>query len=490
MIHFVCNVPLLLLRVLVSGLLMGWVGGLAQPAYEASWRAGLMATSQNPASVVAAPFRYEILLGSADLYAQNTLFETNDLQRFLPNNLLTNLVNQPNNLFLFTGIQTPPFYANQADNWYASNLHRIQGPGIAWRIKSNPDMMERGLARMAFSIRVERNELIQLNDMSRELAQAFVNGFPASPAEQITDDRFELRVQEWDGLALSYGLSLGRGNKLLHLAIGGKLLSIGNFMEFQAYNTTVGLSSGNAVSLQSDSVVFSYNPSFARAVSAQGNPLRRWNNFEYSWGVLGELGLIYQVLDYQRQVRFEIGASVQDVGAVQFWNLNRTSYRLEATEVTRDDIAASTEAGVDGIDMLLDSLGTDTAFLGSGVTERLPLILTGHAKLRIGQKWGLHLRGNFRRVTFESPWETLFRATLSYETKGLSFFLPVSSTLVLPSPSALELRPRLGLFLSLGDRLIVGSNDILTTMFYSSIRQGVAASHLFVGLHFPIKSEI
>jgi hypothetical protein len=450
-----------------------------------------MAASQNPASFVAGPHRYELLIGSADLSARTSLFNTNAPNQFLPYLLLPNLVASPGNLLLFTRINHGDVTTSRADQWSASNQHRIQGPGFAWRIRVNPDWMERGLARMAFSIHVARHELIQLRGLDRELAQAFASGFAPSQVagRTFTDDQFEVKVTEWDALALRYGLSWGKGKQLLHLAVGGNLLSVGNVMSFRAYQSQLSFGADQSLSLRSDSVSLAYNPSFARALSADGNPYRRWNHFEYSWGLSGEIGLIYQVTDYQRKTRFELGASVQNVGLVQYWNLTHTQYRVAPTTVSQAWAGSQLQDGVAGIRTLLDSLATDTSNLGTGITERLPLILTAHAKLRIARQWGLHLRGNAQQLDSSAPWETLLRATISYEGDRWQLFVPLSTTLALPLAGSPTLRPQLGIFISLKDRLVLGSNDVLTNLIYSSIRDGVTATHLFVGLHFPLKPE-
>jgi len=473
------------------------------PAYEASWHAGMFGISQNPAAIAAASSRGEFLLGGINLSAQNNLFETDEIEQFFPTRLLGGLSQGPDSLAFLTDPAWEGFSPKGEGSWFASQQNQFQALGGFWRLETDPDWVERGIARRVFSLRLEREELIQINDVDNGLARAYAQRFNADAltGNSFEDDYFNIRVQSWDALAANFALSFGRGKNLLHFGIGAKLLSAGAFMDLKAYGNRLEFQGNNQLSLQSDSVIFTYNPSFERAV---GNDQweypsiqRRYNNFENAWGVAAEAGLIYQIFNYDRQPVAEVGVALKNIGIIQFWNLNQTRYHLPET-ATNYDLFQSGQMGVDRVNNVLQTLADDTTVLSRGLSERLPLVLASHARFNLGKKgWGVHLRGNFLRTTIDAPWETLVRATLFYERrrqpedtdkkKGRwGIFIPVSSTLVLPSPTTIQLRPRVGLFISYKKRLIIGSNDLLTTMFYSSIRQGVAATHIFIGAHFPI----
>lgn len=474
--------------ILLSSFISFWglVPLLAQHGYEASWKAGLFAIDQNPAVIVSSPQKGEFLLGALNLSAQNNLFETNDLEIFLPHTLFGNLTANLTNLAFITNTRQQGLYANANSNWNASIVHRIQGPGGFWQLKINDNMKERGLLRIAASLRMERHELIQINDMDAELGKGYANRFASNQMTgiSISDDFFSARMQEWDAGALSFGVQIGKGLNLINIAVGAKLLSAGSFMDFRAYGTQLQFEPDNRLEVQADSVSFTYNPSFASAANPFGR--RRYGNFENSWGIVGELGIVYQVINQNRLPKFEIGVSIQDFGRIQYWNLSNITYQIPAQTASYESFTSG--FGVDLANRALQNLTIDTLHNATGITEQFPLLLTAHAKMNLGSKgWGLQFRGDFRRETVASSWQTFLRATLGYEGKKASIFFPVSTTLILPSSSSIEWRPRVGVFLTLGDKIVLGSNDVLTTMFYSSTRQGVAASHVFLGLHFPVE---
>ncbi len=478
------------LKLAILVLTLGIAGNchlLAQHGYEASWKAGLLAADQNPAAIAQSPYQREIVLGAVNLTARNNLFQTDEFTSFLPYVLFEDLHPDYQSLAFGTGINSSDFYTRDEDSWYASRQSTAQVLGVNLRI-SNPNWIERGLARGVISFGFERTELFQISDVDAPLAQAYANNFGVTGNPRVSDDFFELRASEWNAMTLNLGVSIGRQKKLLHVVIGGKLMSAGPFMQLQAHNNLFTFGPGNTFSMSSDSIRFAYNPSFNRASSPSTG--RRFLDFENSWGVAGEIGVIYQIFNYDRDPYLEIGASIQDIGAIQFWNLNHHSYRIN--NISTDAPNRNNPQTAEVLNSTFSTLAAEEVALGDGITERLPLRITAHAKYRVlKSKLNIHLRGEARQSWItNATWETLIRGTLSWETKMVSIFVPFTySQLMFSTSPAITREPELGVFISFGEIFMIGSNDLLSSAFYSATRKGVTSSNLFLGLRIPVKSD-
>jgi hypothetical protein len=451
----------------------------AQHAYEASWRAGLMAVDQNPAAIVAAPHRGEFLLGSLNLSAQNEGFETNELSIFAPPMLLRNLSNSLDSLTFLSHIQQAGYRPTASDEWSAHSYARAQGPSALWRLKTNPDLVERGLTRRVFSFRLERLESVQIQGVDAGLAQAYAQNFGGAQllSTQVSGESFSLQVREWDALALDFGISLGRGNHLFHLAGGAKALSAGSFLDVRMYGSEWEFGDNNDLILAADSVVLAYNPSYAAAAAPGGQ--RRFNNYEHSWGIAGEVGIIYQRMNYEREPSLEIGASAQGLGRIQYWNLQHHRYTVPSQTISLGLLQAP--LGVEALQTELAKVANQEETRADGVTESLPIRLTAHGKIRLRKALGIQARADLVQFQAGGDWQTRYRATLCIEKEKTGFYFPLSS--------GQDWNPQLGFLFSWGDVLIVGSNDVLSNLFASITRAGVRQSHIFAGLHFPIKKD-
>ncbi|MEO0584176.1 MAG: DUF5723 family protein [Bacteroidota bacterium] len=472
-------------------LLMGLLQAQPQQAFEASWKAGMLGVNQNPAALVSTPYQGGFMLGSLNLSASNNLFETNNVLQFSPLALGEGLLGPLRQLPFLTGLTQADFFANDAESWSAIGENQIQAVGFYVQ-SSNQDKVERGWQKSVFSLRLERNERYEISGIPAELAKGYVRGLEEMNGVDEQTDFFEVKVREFDALAWNYGVSLGKGKNRLNIVLGGKLLSGSSFMDFRAYNSRFSFNGGKQVTLQADSFVYAYNPSFGSAFAPAGQ--RRFSNNEFSFGLVGELGVIYQVKNISQEPVWEVGLAVRDVGAIQYWNLRNTSFVVP--QQTRSFEPITTLQGADLLDTGLASIAQTRETGPEGVTEALPLRVTAHLKLRLTNSansdagWNVQLRGDFRKDESNPFWESFLRGTLSYESKKLSLFFPVSSTLQFPSSDPIEWTPRAGMYLSIGDVIVVGSNDILTNVYHAATRRGVAATHAFAGLRIPINSKI
>ena len=147
-----------------------------QHGYEASWRAGLSAQQQNPASATASPYRKEIMLGGLGLEASNNLFSTNEPNLFSPSVLAQQLGEGVRGMPFLTHLQGLDGPANLGESWNASHQAYFMGPGASWRLKTDPDWVERGLSRRVFSLRLERHEVSHISDVDPNILQTSLNG--------------------------------------------------------------------------------------------------------------------------------------------------------------------------------------------------------------------------------------------------------------------------------------------------------------------------
>lgn len=452
--------------------------------YEASWGAGIWGMNQNPAATTASVYRSEFSLGFLNMSAKNDRFQTNSFSDFFPAGLVRGLADLSDSQPFTTDLSQGSYslVADPGREWNASTTNKFIGPGGYKRLDLEADWVERGLSRMAFSLWLERSEVFALNGIDESFVDPVIEGL-ASPnlgAYSADDNQFSIQYREWDALALAYGLSLGKGNKLFHIAIGGKLLSAGSYMDLQVYDAAIEQDASLATILSADSVSFAYNPSFEQGLGQGIN--RRFKDFEYSWGVEGNIGLIYQSLNYNREPVFEAGIGVQGIGAIQFWNLTSQTYGYDAEVVTPSDLLVS-QPVVSEFDRVLSTTATSSVTKGPGVTERLPLSITAHAKQRINSALGLQLRAVTYQNYGSDAWQANLRATFTIERKGLSFYLPVSYQL-----GAIQ-NPTTGLYIAISNGLVIGSEDLLSNLYLSATRRGVTASNFFVGLHFPINKD-
>ncbi len=465
------------------------IGGIApmcgQSAYTASWKAGLWGTTLNPATLATSPHKVALSIGSLDVHAQNNLFEANRLNVFGPQQLVGDLFGGLENLTFMTDVASGAYYPLSTPKWSARHETRAQLLGVQFR-KVNPDLLERGLTRMTFGVRWERNELLMIDEVGAGLAEGYVEGFSSLGATELETDNFSVRKRSWDALALNYGVSLGKGKNLLHIVIGAKLLSAGSFLDFEAFGSKFSFATNDELVLQSDSVRYAYNPSLEGAFSSGG--ARRFDQFEYSFGVAGEIGLIYQVKNLSRTPALEFGVALKDVGLIQYWNLTDRTYLIPPT--TQSYLPGHTLTSAAELTQVLTTVADTSLKRGELTQETLPLHVTLHAKARLWRsKWNLHIMGNFRQDWGQSTWQPWARATLTYESKRLSVFLPVSINPQAPRAIMRAWQPWMGCYVSVGDVLVLGSEDLLSNLYTSATRKGVRGSQVFLGLRIPFKSD-
>lgn len=138
----------------------------AQHSYDVSWKAGILGINQNPAAIATAPYQFGLTLASLDLSAENNLFQSNNFRAFAPTLLIRNLSSKPGSMAFTTNINNNSFAPNNVKSWSAINQSHGQVLGLYFQLKDNPDLFERGLVRRVLSIRLERNELFQIKDLS------------------------------------------------------------------------------------------------------------------------------------------------------------------------------------------------------------------------------------------------------------------------------------------------------------------------------------
>lgn len=452
--------------------------------YEASWGAGILGMSQNPAATTASVYTADFTVGALNISSGNNRFSTNAFAVFSPPSLFRSLGELSSSQPFTNDFQTRPYVTinNPEQEWNAYSNNKFIGPGGFWRLELDADWVERGLSRMTFSLWLERNETVAYTGIDESFIDPITAGLSSTQlgAYEASDDQFSLKYREWDALAINYGISLGRGNKLIHIAIGGKLLSAGSFMNLEIANGSISQNDVGEALLNASSVHFAYNPGFERGIG-QGLD-RRYKNFEYSWGVEGNIGVIYQALNYNREPTFEAGIGVQGIGAIQFWNLTNQTYTFEEDQVSSDDLMI-TQNQVSEFNRVLTSTSSSVVSEGPGITEQLPMSVTLHAKQRINSVLGLQIRAVGYQQYGSTDWHSNLRGTFCIERKGLSIYLPVSYQVG-------DVRtPYAGVYLAIKNSLVIGSEDILSNIFLSATRKGVTHSNLFLGLHFPIKKD-
>ncbi|MEM7656547.1 MAG: DUF5723 family protein [Bacteroidota bacterium] len=447
-----------------------------QQGYEASWRAGLSAQQQNPASATASPYRKEIMFGGLSLAASNNLFSTNVPTQFVPSLLVQQLGMGVRGLPYLTNLRGLDGPAANEGPWNASHQTTIMGPGASWRLKTDPDWVERGLSRRVFSLRLERHEMSQINDLDASLIQPVLHGL-SSDSANWENQSFQLSHREWDALAGGFGLSWGRGNHLVHLGLETKLLSAGSFMEANVHALSADQEADRQLLISADSIQLRYNPSFAEASRPGGQS--RWGDFEYSFGYEVAIGLIYQHINYNREPKLEIGASVQGIGHLQYWNLTSSRYQLDKEILAPEELDAFT-LGAEQANLLLQRLDSNAQLGVNGQRVNLPLRITSHAKYRLSDKWGIQVRADAIQLN-PREWETFLRATLCWEKGKWGFFVPVSASS--------QADPAVGAYLSIGEVLVLGSNDLLTNLVTSANRQGVTHTHFFAAFRIPLQKE-
>lgn len=459
--------------------------GLGQSGgYEASWGAGIWSMNQNPAATTASVYKGEFTLGMMNLSAGNNRFATNNFQDFFPSSLVRGLSDLSDSQPFTTDISHRPYVTLEDAplRWNAGTSNKFIGPGGYWRLDLDADWVERGLSRMSFSMWLERSEVLKYSDIDESFVDPITRGLASSSlgTYSASDNQFSINYREWDALAINYGLSVGKGNKLFHIAFGGKLLSAGSFMDLNLQSGSITVNDLGEATINAKSIVLAYNPSFESGLG-QGID-RRFKNFEYSWGVEGNIGLIYQSLNYNREPVFEAGFGVQGIGGIQYWNLNHQVFTFDNETVSISDLSIN-QPQVSEFNRVLTSSSTSSSQEGPGVTEKLPLSITLHAKHRINSVLGLQIRALSYQVYGSTDWNTNLRGTFCIERTGLSFYLPVTYQID-------ETRsPHVGLYIAIKNGLIIGSEDVLSNLYLSATRQGVTRSNLFIGLHFPIKKD-
>lgn len=452
--------------------------------YEASWGAGILGMSQNPAATTASVYKANFTLGALNISSGNNRFSTNSFAAFAPPSLFRGLGELSDSQPFTNDIQIRDYttIATPDQEWNAHSNNKFIGPGGFWRLEMDPDWVERGLSRMTFSLWLERNETVAYSGIDESFVEPITNGLSSTQlgAYEARDDQFSITYREWDALALNYGVSLGKGNKLIHIAVGGKLLSAGAFMNLDVVNGSISQNGAGESILNASAVQLSYNPSFEQGIG-QGLD-RRYKNFEYSWGLEGNIGVIYQSLNYNREPVFEGGIGIQGLGAIQFWNLTNQTFTFQEEQVTPSDLIISQDL-VSEYNRVLSSSATSVVTEGPGITERLPMSVTVHAKQRINSVLGLQIRAVGYQQTGSTDWHSNLRGTFSIERKGLSIFLPVSYQV------GENRTPYAGVYLAIKNKLVIGSEDILSNLYLSATRKGVTHSNLFLGLHFPLQKD-
>lgn len=452
--------------------------------YEASWGAGIFGMSQNPATTTASVYKANFTLGALNSSTGNNRFSTNNFGVFSPPSLFRSLGELSDSQPFTNDFQSKTYATinNPEQEWSAYSNNKFIGPGGFWRLELDADWVERGLSRMTFSLWLERNEAVAYTGIDESFVGPVTNGLSSNQlgAYEASDDQFSIAYREWDALALNYGLSLGRGNKLIHIAFGGKLLSAGAFMNLDIINGSISQNQAGEALLNAGSVHFAYNPGFEKGIG-QGLG-RRYKNFEYSWGLEGNIGVIYQSLNYNREPVFEGGIGIQGLGAIQFWNLTNQTYTIQEEEVSSSDLMIS-QAQVSEFNRVLSSAASTIISEGPGITEKLPISVTLHAKQRINSVLGLQVRAVGYQQIGSTNWHSNLRGTFCIERKDLSVYIPVSYQI------GDQRTPYAGVYLAVKNRLVVGSEDILSNLFLSATRKGVTHSNLFLGLHFPLQKD-
>ncbi|MEM6263135.1 MAG: hypothetical protein AAGI38_11550 [Bacteroidota bacterium] len=473
-----------LLPLLLPLFLLSMPQMFAQHGYEASWKAGLLGMRQNPAAIVSSVHRGELVLGAGNLTAQNNLFSSNEYDDFFPSRLVMNSVTNPGDLLFMTGVREGDFDpTGNASEWFAENRGYAQIMSLRFRIKTDPNARERGINRQAIAIRLERDELVQISGVNQTLVEGAAREFTDMAGTRITRDDWRIQVREWDALGINYGISIGRGKNRFHVGIGAKLLSAAGYLDLNVTGNQWEFINGNSVRIGADSVSLAYNPTLEDATNPNGR--RRYPTFENSLGFSGEIGFTYQMYNYNREPVFEAGLALMDIGSLRFWNIEERNYSLPGRETTYDPNGDF--RSINGVENTLSNLAAETSQLSDqGVRESLPLRLTGHAKVRLGDKgWGVQARGNLGQRWSSDGWNGQFIATLCREKRGLSWFIPLTFGPDVTSNLPADWSPTVGLFLSLGDVLVVGSNDLLSSVYRSATREGVSTAHLFATFKIP-----
>lgn len=460
----------------------------AQGGYLASWHRGLMGASFNPAFVAGGTHSREVNLIGGDLRSGNNLLATNLYGQFYPVNLVRGLKASAGALPLFTaGNQDGFTFQGQQANWTGWQENHILGPGYSRRLETNPNLIERGLLRQAVFFQTGREEHINLSGLPADIAKYYHQNWKSDDMapSSLVSDAVGLEVNQWDYLQVGYGFTLGRGLRLLHIGLSGQLRSVGAFGRANMWGTTWDFSE-NDLRIQADSMYWAYNPGFAGVISPTGG--RRYNYFENSWGLSGGIGLVFQTLDYNRKPKWEVGAAWQQIGLVQYWNLDQTSYETVTGSLEYSEFG-SARSGVSGIEALVGMLEADSMRLENGITESLPQKLSAHAKVRLGGgPWAIQVDGTTQLNWAESSLSrTRIRATLAVEEKSIALYFPL--VMEVHSFKSGDLDPSLGFVVSLRDVFVLGSDDVLSNMVLSATRQGVYHSNLFIGLHVLIDRD-
>lgn len=452
--------------------------------YEASWGAGILGMSQNPAATTASVYKANFTLGALNISSGNNMFSTNNFGAFSPPSLFRSLGELSDSQPFTNDLQVREYTAidNPGKEWNASSNNKFIGPGGFWRLELDADWVERGLSRMTFSLWLERNESVAYTGIDESFVDPITKGLSSDQlgVYEASDDQFSITYREWDALALNYGVSLGRGNKLIHIAVGGKLLSAGAFMNLDVVNGSISQNGAGEAILNASDVQFAYNPSFEQGIGQGLN--RRFKNFEYSWGLEGNIGVIYQSLNHNREPVFEAGIGIQGIGVIQFWNLSNQTYSFQEEQVSSNDLVISQNL-VSEYNRVLSSTASSVVTEGPGITEKLPTSVTVHAKQRINSVLGLQVRAVGYQQIGSTAWHSNLRGTFCIERKGLSIYLPVSYQV------GENRTPYAGVYLAVKNRLVIGSEDILSNLYLSATRKGVTHSNIFLGLHFPLQKD-
>ncbi len=473
---------------LLLSMLLGLSSSLwAQSGYEGAWSAGIIGMNQNPATLAAAPSKQEILLGAINVGTSTDALYSNHLGSVMPGRGLRSVFSPTWDLAFFTldsESLTQTTFSDQPRAGLQMDA-RIQGPAFRTRLKTSPNLIERGLQRQAFSVRSVRTERLFIQDLPIDWWTYQQEGRLLNQNFDFSESSFA-RYEEWDAVALNYAQSWGRGQKLLHWSVGGELRSMGSF--FQASVDQASLQAmSDGVDLSFVDLQIAYNPSFELSLDEEQR--RRFRYFEHSWGVAGELGLLLQALDYDRKPKWEIGLAAFDLGLRQIWNLDHHTVDLEAGRLSREDVEATLLNPSEWVGVL-HAAGADTTQLGTGIQEYYSWRLVAHAKTQLGRSpWSVQLRADYQNLQPVLGRRLRLSGMLSFEKKNFGVFVPVSSQLGSEGNLWPTSTPQVGLHLHLANVFVMGSNDVVSNLVRTAVRTGAQATHVFVGIQIYLEKD-